>query len=126
MRENAFKVLWGLDNTAGLNVICVTLAINDTPNFHYFWKRLFIYFHVSDSWGMGLRGTCLCRKVLSDIHFHAPKRAEVPPKEVTCLGRKEICYEIEKTLWLQHQQSLCSHKYTMYSSLASPTSLRLA
>lgn len=96
MRENAFKVLWGLDNTAGLNVICVTLAINDVPNFHYFRKRLFIYFHVSDSWGMGLRGTCLCRKVLSDIHFHAPKRAEVPPKRSLAWEKKRYAMRLRK------------------------------
>lgn len=80
MRENAFNVLWGLDNTAGLNVICMTLAMNDVPNFYYFQKRLFVYFHVSDSWGMGIRSTCLCCKVLNDIHFLASKRAEVPQR----------------------------------------------
>ena len=46
MKENAFKVMWGLGNTVGLNVICMTLAMIDVPDFH---KRLFLYYCGSDS-----------------------------------------------------------------------------
>lgn len=80
MKENVFKVMWGLDNTVGSNVICMTLAMIDLPNFHYFQMRLFIYLCVSDSWSIQLICTCLCHKALNDIHFHALKRAEIIPK----------------------------------------------
>lgn len=97
MRKNAFNVLWGLDNTAGLNVICMTLAMNDVPNFYYFQKRLFIYFHVNDSWGMGLRSTCLCCKVSTKWHsLLCPKESRGTPKRSLAWEGKSYVLRLRK------------------------------
>jgi hypothetical protein len=46
MKENAFKVGWGLGNTVGLNVLSMALAMIDLANF---CKRLLLYYCESDS-----------------------------------------------------------------------------
>lgn len=41
MKEKAFKVMWGFDNTIGFKVICMTLEIINSPNLLYFQTEVF-------------------------------------------------------------------------------------
>lgn len=50
MKEKALKVLWELDNTIGLNVICMTLEIINFPNLLCFPSLLVYLLQVTPWW----------------------------------------------------------------------------